>query len=214
MDFSFISDEALRAKITKAFEDAIAEATSGLQKKNEELLGKLKKAQKGGDIDPADYQAVQDELSKANEKISEMTKQVKTLTKDNETFKKNYESESQYSSKLLKDNGLTDALIKANVKPEYSEAVKALLAGQVTIKTEGDNRSLVIGDKSLSDYVTEWAASDKGKPFVAAPNNYGGGARGGGDGKGNVKQMTRAAFDAQDPVKKSEFIKAGGVVIN
>lgn len=214
MDFSFITDEALRAKATKAFEDAIAEATSGLQAKNNELLGKLKKAQKSGEIDPADYQAVQDELSKANEKISEMTKQVKTLTKDNETFKKNYEAEAGVTHKLIVQNGLTAALIEAKVKPELMKAVVALLSPQATLKAEGDSRIAVVGDKPLADYVSEWAKSDEGKHYVAAPNNQGGGANGGGNGKGDVKEMTRAAFDAQDPAKKMEFTKAGGVVIN
>lgn len=214
MDFSFITDEALRAKATKAFEDAIAEATSGLQAKNNELLGKLKKAQKGGDIDPADYQAVQDELSKANEKISEMTKQVKTLTKDNETFKKNYEAEAGVTHKLIVQNGLTAALLEAKVKPELMKAVVSMLTPQISVKADGDNRIAVAGDKPLADYVSEWASSDEGKHFVAAPLNQGGGANGGGNGNGNQKQMTRAAFDALDPMKKSGFMKEGGVLVN
>jgi hypothetical protein len=214
MDFSFITDEALRAKATKAFEDAIAEATSGLQAKNNELLGKLKKAQKSGEIDPADYQSLQDENERLKTENGENKKTIKKLSTDFDATKKQYESESQFASRLLIDNGLNDALIKAGVKPEMTKAVKALIAPQVKIKTEGDNRTPVIGEKSLSDFVTEWASSDEGKHFVAAPLNQGGGANGGGNGKGNVKQMTRAAFDAQDPVQKSEFIKAGGVVIN
>ena len=78
------------------------------------------------------------------------------------------------------DNGLNDALLKAGVKPEMTKAVKALLSGQVTLKTEGENRIAFMGDKPLSDAVIEWAKSDEGKHFVAAPNNQGGGANGGG----------------------------------
>lgn len=214
MDFSFITDEAQRAKITKAFEDAITEATSGLQAKNTELLGKLKKAQKGGDIDPADHQALLDENEKLKTENGDLKKANKKLSTDSETFKKNYESESSFSSKLLIDNGLNETLTKAGVKPEMLKAVKALIHPQVTIKTEGDNRQPVIGDKSLSDFVTAWASSDEGKHFVSAPNNYGGGSNGGGNGNGNTKQMTRAAFDMQNPAQKADFIKAGGVVIN
>jgi hypothetical protein len=214
MDFSFITDEALRAKAMEVASAAIEEATEGLKTKNNELLGKIKKWQKLGDIDPVDYQQTISDNERMTSELSAAQKTIKKLSTDFDATKKQYESEAQFASRLLIDNGLNDALIKAGVKPEMTKAVKALIAPQVKIKAEGDNRSPVIGEKSLSDFVTEWASSDEGKHFVAAPLNQGGGANGGGNGKGNVKQMTRAAFDAQDPVQKSEFIKAGGVVIN
>jgi hypothetical protein len=93
-----------------------------------------------------------------------------------------------------------------------AKAVKALLAGQVTIKVDGDKRIANIGDKPLSDFVGEWAKSDEGKHFVSAPNNAGGGAQGGGNAQGGQKTMTRTAFDGTDATKKMEFIKAGGTV--
>jgi hypothetical protein len=111
---------------------------------------------------------------------------------------------------LLIDNGLTDALLKAGVKPEMSKAVKAMLAGQVSLKVEGDKRLAVVGDKALGDFVTEWAQSDEGKHFVAAPANQGGGANGGAQGAGKSKVMARAAYEQLPPDQKMAFIKDGG----
>jgi hypothetical protein len=198
--------------LKEAAEAAVNEATEGLKNKNAELLAKLKKAQKDSTIDPAEHAQLQSELETAQAKLAAAEKNLKQFQTEAEKTKKALESETGFTSKLLIDNGLTDALLKAGVKPEMSKAVKALLAGQVTIKTEGDKRNAVIGDKSLSDFVGEWAKSDEGKHFVSAPNNQGGGANGGGKGNEGAKTMTRAAFDALDPAKRVEFSKGGGTL--
>ena len=179
-----ITEAELKAKIKEAVDAATEEAVEGLKKKNTELIGKLKAAQKDSQIDPAEHQALQAELDQAKTQIAELQKVAKTATTEAEKAKKALEGESGFISRLIIDNGLTEAIIKSGVKPEMSKAVKALLAGQVTIKTDGDKREAVIGDKSLSDFVGEWAKSDEGKHFVAATNNQGGNAQGGGGGKG------------------------------
>ena len=178
------NDADTKAALAKAVKDAIEEETKGLKAKNDELLAKLKKATKDAQIDPAEHQALQAELDQAQTQIAELQKVAKTAATEAEKAKKALEGESGFISRLIIDNGLTEAIIKSGVKPEMSKAVKALLAGQVTIKTDGDKREAVIGDKSLSDFVGEWAKSDEGKHFVAATNNQGGNAQGGGGGKG------------------------------
>lgn len=207
-----LNDAEVKKAIKDAADVAVTEATAGLVAKNQELLGKLKKAQKDSTIDPAEYQSVQEELSKANDKIAELTKVNKTALKEAETAKKALEGEAGFVSKLLIDNGLSDALLKAGVKPEMSKAVKAMLAGQVVIKVDGDKRNAMIGDKSLSEAVDEWSKSDEGKHFVAAPDNKGGGANGGGQDKGKVKTMTRVAFEALGANEKMAFTKEGGTL--
>jgi hypothetical protein len=207
-----INDPEAKKAIKEAVDAAVTDATEGLKNKNAELLAKLKKAQKDSTIDPAEHQALQTELEAVQAKLVMAEKTLKIAQTDAEKAKKALENESGFTSKLLIDNGLNDALLKAGVKPEMSKAVKALLAGQVTIKVDGDKRNAVIGDKSLGDFVDEWAKSDEGKHFVSAPNNQGGGANGGGKGKENAKTMTRATFDALDPAGKAEFSKAGGTL--
>lgn len=207
-----INDADTKKAVDEAVKAAVTEATAGLVAKNQELLGKLKKATKDAQIDPAEYQALQESLSATETKLNEALKTAKTATAQAEKDRKALEGENKYTTKLLIENGLNEAILKAGVKPEMSKAVKALLAGQVAIKIEGDKRNPVIGDKSLGDFVDEWAKSDEGKYFVSAPNNQGGGAQGGGTDKGKVKTMGRAAFEALDPVTKMEFTKGGGTL--
>lgn len=205
-----LNDSEVKAAIKAAADAAVSEATAGLLAKNQELLGKVKKLQKDAAIDPAEYQALSEAKDTAEAKLAEALKTVKQATTQAEKDRKALEAETGYVSKLLIDNGLTDALLKAGVKPEMSKAVKAMLAGQVSLKVEGDKRLAVVGDKALGDFVTEWAQSDEGKHFVAAPANQGGGANGGAQGAGKSKVMARAAYEQLQPEQKMAFIKDGG----
>lgn len=205
-----LNDPEVKAAIKAAADAAVSEATAGLLAKNQELLGKVKKLQKDAAIDPAEYQALSEAKDTAEAKLAEALKTVKQATAQAEKDRKALEAETGYVSKLLIDNGLTDALLKAGVKPEMSKAVKAMLAGQVSLKVEGDKRLAVVGDKALGDFVTEWAQSDEGKHFVAAPANQGGGANGGAQGAGKTKVMARAAYEQLPPDQKMAFIKDGG----
>ena len=173
-----------KAALKAAVDAAIEEATTGLKAKNTELLAKLKVAAKNAEITPDEHNRVIAENEKLQEQISEANKQLKLGVSEYDKLKKSLESESKFVSSLLVDNGLSDAIAKAGIKPELSKAVKAMLASQVSIKAEGETRAALIGDKPISDFVTEWAKSDEGKHFVAAPTNTGGGAVGGNEGAG------------------------------
>jgi len=201
------------AEIKKAIEDAVDEAVAGLQAKNTELLEKLKKATKDAQIDPAEHAALQSELDATQAKLADATKALKAANAEAEKVKKAYESESKLTHNLLVENGLTDALTKAGVtNPVHLRAAKAMLSGQVQLVAEGDNRIAKVGDKALADYVGEWAKGEEGKYFVAAQQNGGGGAPGGAGKGGNVKSLTRTAFDGLDVAAKSKFIADGGTV--
>ena len=201
------------AEIKKAIEDAVQEATSGLVAKNKELLAKLKTAQRDSQIDPSEHAALQSELDATQAKLADATKALKAANAEAEKVKKAYESESKLTHNLLVENGLTDALTKAGVtNPVHLRAAKAMLSGQVQLVAEGDNRIAKVGDKALADYVGEWAKGEEGKYFVAAQQNGGGGAPGGAGKGGNVKSLTRTAFDGLDVAAKSKFIADGGTV--
>ena len=201
------------ADVKKAIEDAVQEATSGLVAKNKELLAKLKTAQRDSQIDPSEHAALQSELDATQAKLAEATKALKAANTEAEKVKKAYESESKLTHNLLVENGLTDALTKAGVtNPVHLRAAKAMLSGQVQLVAEGDNRIAKVGDKALADYVGEWAKGEEGKYFVAAQQNGGGGAPGGAGKGGNVKSLTRTAFDGLDVAAKSKFIADGGTV--
>lgn len=76
---------------------------------------------------------------------------------------------------LLIDNGLSSQLDAAGVDPLLKVGALALLKSSATI---ADGQAM-IGDKSLSDAVSEWAASDVGKAFCLAAKNSGGDGLGG-----------------------------------
>lgn len=212
MDLSFITDEAQRAKVAEAVQVAIDEAVAGLQAKNQQLFSKYKMfADMSKEEIAAAIQSYQ-EADTLQTKLSEAVKTNKQLQAEVEKYKKSYESESSFARRMLIDNSLNESMLNAKVKPEMMEAVKALLSGQVNIKVDGDNRVVMLGEKPLNDAVLEWAKSDKGKHFVAAPENHGGGANGGSNGNGSAKLMDRTAFEGLPPAKQMAFIKDGGKV--
>ena len=204
------NDADTKAAVKAAVDAAIAEATTGLIEKNKELLGKLKKATKDVAIDPAEFQSLQAEKDALEAKLADATKAVKSATVEAEKHKKAYETESKVAHNLLVENGLTAALVEMKVKPELMEGAQELLRKNVVLVAEGENRIAKIGDKLLKDAVAEWAKSEKGKHYVAAPANQGGGAQGGAQGGGTAKTMTRTAFDILDATAKVEFSKSGG----
>ena len=210
-----ITEAELKKKIKEAVDAAtdiaVEEAVNGLKAKNTELLGKLKKAQKDATIDPADHAALQADLDANETKLAQAVKDLKAVTTENEKIKKSYETESKVAHNLLVETGLSTALLESGIKnPSYLKAAKAMLAGQVVLTTDGDERVAKVGDKPLAEFVKEWAASDEGKTFVDAPGNAGGGAGGGACGAGSGKTMTRTAFEALDPTAKVTFSKEGG----
>lgn len=203
--------EAIKA----AVKTAVEAETSGLIAKRDELLSEVKRLKKGQEIKPEQYEALENELDSYKEKLTEANKLVKTTQTEFEKVKKMFDAESSFTSKLLVDNGLQAELVKAGVtNPAHLKAVKSMLSSQVQVKIEGDERKAVIGDKTLSDFVSEWSKSDEGKHFVAAPSNSGGGSTGGGNAGGGGKTMPRAQFDKISSAEKASFLKDGGKLID
>lgn len=212
------ADKKIMADAIKAAVDAaIAEATSeheadvaGLKNKNKQLLDQIKK---GGEGDPAEITRLETEVETLKVKARDGEKTIKALTKERDETKTALDGETNFNRNLLVDNGLTEALVANKVAPQFLPAVKAMLAGQVTVKTDGDKRLAVVGDKALGDFVKEWSLGDDGKHYVAAPGNGGGGAPGGQGQQGSAKTMTRAAYNEMNttnPQGAAAFFREGG----
>lgn len=189
-------------EVQDAIKEAVKQATEGLVGKNTELLRELKEAKKGRSINPEDVTKLEDRIEELSTQLSTAQRDAKTATTTGDKATKALEKEQGVTQRLLVDNGLNDALAKAGVSnPVHLKAVKSMLAGQVQIAADGDQRVAKVGDKPLAEFVTEWAKGDEGKFFVAAPNNTGGGSQGGGNnGGGNKRQISRAEFDKMDPL--------------
>jgi hypothetical protein len=177
-------------EIQAAIDAAVEAATSGLKTKNQELLDKNKKLMKGQEIDPQTVVDLEAQVDKLQGELSASQKSAKDSAKTLETLQTQLKAETGFTQKLLIDNGLTDELVKNGVAPQFLPAVKAMFAGQAQIVAEGDTRTARIGDKSVSDFVKEWAVSDDGKHFVKAPENSGGGSQGSGNGTTNQIPLT------------------------
>ncbi|KGQ19925.1 hypothetical protein LF41_2432 [Lysobacter dokdonensis DS-58] len=164
-------------EVQDAIRAAVEKATEGLVTKNRELLAEVKEARKGREVKPEDVEKLESTIDTLKEQLSEATKSAKQSTKDAEAARKELENERTQTNRLLVDNGLTDALVKAGVtNPVHQKAAKALLREGVSLDPD---KALKVGEKALGDYITEWAGGDEGKHFVAAPQAQGGGSQGG-----------------------------------
>jgi chromosome segregation ATPase len=174
--------------VKKALEDAQTEHeedVKGLKAKNKELLAKIAKGGEGGE----DTAKLESELEQARKDLKDAVKARDKATKDLEETTTALNAEKSYSTKTQVENDLTAELVKANVASQFLPAVKSLLAGKVSIKTDGESRLTVVGDKSLGDFVKEWSQGDEGKVYVAAKQNSGGGATGGKPDAGSVDML-------------------------
>lgn len=205
-----ITEEDFAAKI----KEAVEEATTGLVKKNQELVLELREAKKGRAIDPAELDRLQTKIDSLEVDLGNATKASKEQAKLLKQAQDALASESGFTQKLLLDNGLTEALVKVGVANQYLPAVKAMLGTQGKIISDGDIRKAVIGDKELSEFVQGWASSDEGKHYISAPANGGGGASGGSGSGSGTKTWTRETWDTKSHVERSEFAKAGGKVVD
>lgn len=169
-----MTEDELKAKI-----EELEQAVEALSSKNREILSEKKALQsklRGSDtIDSAEYEKV---LAERDELKANYAKLERTTKQELEKLTKTASEKDSALQRYLIDDGLTTNLAKAGVAPQFIDAAKALLRQQVQIKAEDGNYSAVIGDKALTEAITDWASSDNGKFFVAAPKNSGGGATG------------------------------------
>lgn len=208
--------------VDKAVEAAVAkvqESIDKLEAKNEELVGDLRKARaearKAKEIDPAEVERLEAQVEELTGKLTAAEKAAKDATTTAEKATKALEAESAFTQKLLIQDGLKSALIGAGVKDEdHLDVLSAKFAGGAKVVTEGDERKAMYGDKPLTDFIKEWAGTDSGKKYVAAPANSGGGAGGGKGGEGGPKTVTRAEFDAMSHTDRSKFSVDGGKVVD
>jgi hypothetical protein len=188
------------AKIDAIVEKAEAEQeekVAGLKQKNQDLLGKLKKKDDGEGGKVAELESKIDDLTDQLAKATrDSEKARKALEKERDDFKAKADAETSAVSRLVLDNGLTEALTKAGVRKELIPAARALLKEQgiLSVKSDGDVRKAVAKlvkdgkeeELGLEDYITKhFVASESGKAFIPPSGNSGAGA-GGTGGAGSV----------------------------
>ena len=194
-------------EVQEAIKAAVEKATAPLVAKRDELLGEVRKLRKGREIDPAEMERLEGEVDDLRNQLAEANKAAKKAAQDAEKATKALADAEGYTSRLLVDNGLNEALVKAGVtNPVHQKAAKAMLGSQAQIVAEGDSKIVKIGDKALSDFITEWAGSDEGKHFVTAHDASGGGAQ----GVYRTPSGKPPQRSAMNHAQKAEFIKEHG----
>lgn len=179
---------------------ALQAEKEALLNKNRELLSELRTAKnKNKEIDPENYSKTLDENDTLKSELSKLKNDLGLKTKDFEKLNGQLLEKENYLKNLTLENSLNDHLTKAGVKPEFMNAAKALLKNQANVS---DN-NVLIGDKNIADYMTEWSASD-GKVFIAAPANNGGGATGS-NGTATVTGNLSGSKSEQEAYIKAKF---------
>lgn len=205
-----------KADLDKAVKDAIEEATKGLKQNLSDALDEAKEAKRklraASEIKPEDMAALETELDKVKGELATAQKAAKDANTAKEKAEKALADESTFTQKLLVQDGLKSQLIAAGVKDEdYLDTLSAKFAGQAKVEVDGDKRVVKLGDKPLDAAIKEWAGSDAGKKFIAAPANSGGGAPGGSKG-GTGKGISQAEFDAMSPKDRAAHFADGGTI--
>ena len=191
--------------------DAVNKLAGGLINKKSELEEKLSKAK--GSLSAEE--SAQEKLSLLEASIE----QDRLLAKENYTGALSLK-EQEYNTalerlttgatekdalihKLLVDNGLSAQLVQYGVSRDLMPLIQQALSSQASII---DGQAM-IGDKSLSEFMKEWAETPQGKASRVAASNTGGDGIGGGGvpvGK-KMKDMTGQERNALFRDNPTEF---------
>jgi hypothetical protein len=194
---------------------------AGLKKKNTELIAEKRELQSGvAKAKPEELAALETQIDDLQGKLKQSEKDHKAAVKKIEETNTELTGERNYASDLLVESNLTSALSEVKVATPFMDAVKAMIKPKATIKVENGVRSVLVGDKSLSDHVKEWSQGDQGKAFISANINSGNNAPGSrlpGNQNQAAKQMSRADYEtmqATNPGSVAAFFKEGGTLLD
>ena len=188
------------------------ESIEALERQIAKVIGENRKLKRSSEISPDDFAAETERADRAEKERDELAKQIKAMSIERDKAVQAHEKESAFTQKLLIQDGIKSALIANGVKDEdYIDSLAAKFSQGATIVVNGDAREAMLGDKKLADAIKEWAGTDAGKKFVAAPLNGGGGAPGGG-GAGGGKTMATSDFNALGAKERAAFMSSGGTL--
>lgn len=213
MDEITMTKEEFDSKITEAVNNAVRGYTETIDKKESVIKSMKKKLADVEQIDPDEYRRLQEQIQelstgKSNDADAARKQLEQRYQADLEKERKERESAKRELRDLVVETQLSSHLAAVNVAGPYMDAVKALFRSQVQVIEDENDRQVVIGSKPLADHIAEWAKSDSGKAFVAAPQNSGGGAGPRGTSGGGA--AIRSKSDLKDAKAKAEYIAEHG----
>ena len=162
----------------------ISRANDGLKADIATLKTRLK-AFEGIDLEA--LKAAQAELEQLRNNNSsnetELQKQLRIvreqLSAETERLKNDVKTLVSTNRKLLVDDALQIALINANCDRDLIKAAISMIKPDVVVVKDEHTEMEVakIGDKTIAEYIGDWAKTEVGKKFVLARSNRGGGTR-------------------------------------
>ena len=186
--------------------DAANSRASGLVSKNDELLSKLSSTKQSANESQSAIQklaameALQAQKELENKQNYDEALQLsndKYTTQLNELTEKVGSYEKKERDTLI-GLGISDALTEARVNPLYADLVNTNFKQQAQL-IDG---KVMVGDKSLSEAVQEWAETDQGKAVRLAPENSGGNSSGGTQVSGSGNKLSPSEQRAADINKR------------
>ncbi len=135
---------------------------------------------------PPDQKAAQEAVAARRLLEQKMASTEKAHATEIGKLRKQLEEKDTVIGRMLVEDGLTKALTEVGVTtPQFLRAAKAMLKQDIKVVVDegGEYRAVVetdTGPLDIPKYVSDWAASDEGKPFVPPPR--------GGDAVGGNKQ--------------------------
>jgi len=203
----------LQEKLQEFTQAQIDEQVAGLKAKNEELLAEKRKAQQEKD-------RIDSEAKAEREKVAQ----------ENGQFKDLYEAQKQEASQLRKTiEEMNQAVAQQKVKSEASRLASSLTKdvarAQLLEKEISQRLQLVEGEVKVVDDNGQLTVSTlddlsatikQSYPFLVDGSQAqgGGAARSQGGADVGAREMSRDDFDQMTPVKKAEFMKSGGKLVD
>ena len=189
---------------------AINGLAQGLLDKNTDLLGKVNSGKEKASGTVAELERLrileqgleQSKLEEAENYKGALTLKEQQYNADLEKLTNGSNEKDQLIHKLLVENGLSAELIKLNVNPDLMGLIQQGLSATATVI---DGQAM-IGDKSLSEYMTEWGDTPQGKASRIAASNSGGDGFGGtsvptGKKMADMSGPERTALFQQNPTE-------------
>lgn len=207
-----------KAKEAEAIFDALDNTLYNYDKDIRDLKAKVRSTD---NIKPEDFARIEEENAKLKQDLATKEREFKRVQDALKTAEEAATTNKSQLHTLMRDEGLRKSLLEANIKKEYLDAAQALLSRAVQVSDAGEVEAVVVEKgkevrKPLADFVKEWAGSEAGKNFVAAPVNSGGGSGGAGDKSTQTTKPTksRADWDKMGPMEQRDFLKQGGRVVD
>lgn len=162
------------------------------------------------DLTAEDFNAMKDKSLSSGEIDQKLKEQresiVKQHQKELDQLKSQLSEKDELVNTHVKSATLQKAMAEAGVAKQFMPAVEAMMRDK--IKVEGTD--VYLNEKPVTDALKEWAGSDDGKHYVAAPANSGGGTHDSGKSNGAGKrEMQRSEFDALSSAERMAATKQG-----